>query len=129
MIIKMMMIVMSPCNAPHIRAGQCSHTGWRSECPRQYCKHDNNIFKLLFNETSSQDSLKVLEAFLVPPFLAHLLGDLHYGVVALLPQPRVAPRVDFLPVLYILYWLKCKNNVKCNCHGCGAVLGLSMKSI
>ena len=48
------------------------------------------------------DSLKVLKALLVSPLLADLLGHLHHGVVALLPQPRVAPSVDLLTVLHIL---------------------------
>ena len=44
-------------------------------------------------------SLKVLEALVVRPLLADLLGELDQGSVALLPQPSVAPRDDLLPVL------------------------------
>lgn len=49
--------------------------------------------------TSGYHSLEVLEALLVRSLLTDLLGELHQGGVALLPQPRVATGDDLLPVL------------------------------
>ena len=44
--------------------------------------------------------LEILEALCSVPLLAHLIRNLPHGGVAVLPDPRVAPRVDLLPVLH-----------------------------